>query len=128
MPLGTWTHLAGTFDGATFRLYINGQLAGTAVGTLGPTFAVPLTIGTSGTCHTFGQGFGGFIDEVEIYNRALSASEIEAIFEAGSEGNKPTKLVTICHKRGTPAEKTIVIPFHSLTGHFGHGDTIGACQ
>jgi len=128
LPLNTWTHLAATFDGSTFRFYINGQLAGTGTGTLGQTFAVPLTIGTSGTCHQFGQGFGGLIDEVEIYNRALSASEIQAIYEAGNAGNKPTKLVTICHKPGTPAQKTLVIPFQALAGHLGHGDTIGSCQ
>ncbi|MGH7597876.1 MAG: TolB family protein [bacterium] len=39
----------------------------------------------------------------------------------------PSK-VTICHKPGTPAQKTLVIPIQALKGHLGHGDTIGPCQ
>lgn len=36
--------------------------------------------------------------------------------------------VTICHKSGTPAEKTKVVPAAALNGHLGHGDTLGACD
>ena len=82
LPLNTWTHLTGTFDGSTYRFYINGTLAGTAPGTLGPTNNAPLRIGTSGTC----LGFVGLIDEVELFNRALSQQEIQAIVNAGSAG------------------------------------------
>lgn len=35
--------------------------------------------------------------------------------------------VTICHKPGTPAEKTLEIPEAALKGHLKHGDTVGAC-
>ena len=35
--------------------------------------------------------------------------------------------VTICHKPGTPAEKTLTIPLSALDGHLGHGDTVGPC-
>ena len=34
---------------------------------------------------------------------------------------------TICHKPGTPAEKTMVIPLPALSGHLGHGDHEGEC-
>jgi hypothetical protein len=36
--------------------------------------------------------------------------------------------ITICHKPGTPAEKTLLIPIEALDGHLGHGDLIGPCQ
>jgi len=38
--------------------------------------------------------------------------------------------VTICHKPGTPAEMTLVVDDDSveLTGHLGHGDTVGPCE
>ena len=38
-----------------------------------------------------------------------------------------TETVTICHKPGTPAEKTLVLPAAALFGHTQHGDELGAC-
>jgi hypothetical protein len=35
--------------------------------------------------------------------------------------------VTLCHKPGTPAEKTLVLPMPALHGHLRHGDTLGPC-
>ena len=35
--------------------------------------------------------------------------------------------VIICHKPGTPAQKTMTVPTSALAGHLGHGDTFGAC-
>ena len=35
--------------------------------------------------------------------------------------------IAICHKPGTPAEKTLKVPTQALPGHLGHGDTIGSC-
>ena len=37
------------------------------------------------------------------------------------------QMVTICHKPGTPAEKTLTLPASALGGHLGHGDTMGPC-
>ena len=37
-------------------------------------------------------------------------------------------LITICHKPGTPAEKTMTIPLAALPAHLGHGDFIGSCE
>ncbi|HXG35876.1 MAG TPA: hypothetical protein VNL15_02795 [Dehalococcoidia bacterium] len=39
----------------------------------------------------------------------------------------PKDGVTICHKPGTPAEKTMTVPEPALGGHLGHGDTEGPC-
>jgi uncharacterized repeat protein (TIGR01451 family) len=96
LPLNTWTHLAGAFDGSAFRFYINGQLVATSgAGMLGPTTADPLLIGGAGTC----ARFAGLIDEVEIYNRALSSSEIQAIYNSGSAGK--------CNCKATGADLAI---------------------
>jgi hypothetical protein len=37
-------------------------------------------------------------------------------------------LVTICHKPGTPAQKTMAVAVESLDGHLAHGDTVGSCE
>jgi len=76
LAVNTWMHLALTYDGATLRLYVNGvQVASQAqTGNL-MTSANPLQIGGDSL---FGQYFQGTIDEVRIYNQALSPSEIQA--------------------------------------------------
>src|SRR5205807_1137032 len=86
IPLNTWTHVAGTFDGTTYRVYVNGVLVGSAAGTLGGVNTAPLTIGMSGP---YG-GFSGLVDDAALYRSALSASEIQTIFNAGAG----TKLTT----------------------------------
>jgi glucose/arabinose dehydrogenase/chitodextrinase len=74
LPLNQWTHVAGTYDGAQLRLYVNGvQVASQArTGSL-EVNAFPLRIGGNTYSTEF---FPGRIDEVRIYNRALSAAEI----------------------------------------------------
>jgi hypothetical protein len=67
--------VAGTYDGTTLRLFINGgQVASVAVSGAIPSSAGVLRIGGNSL---WGEFFQGRIDEVRIYNRALSASEIQ---------------------------------------------------
>jgi hypothetical protein len=76
LAVNTWTHLALTYDGVTLCLYVNGvQVSSLArTGNLA-TSAHPLEIGGDSI---LGQYFQGTIDEVRIYNQALSLSEIHA--------------------------------------------------
>ena len=75
LPLNTWSHLAGTYDGITLRLYINGVLKSSQVATgIIRTSSNPLRIGGNGV---WGEFFKGRIDDVRIYNRALTASAIQ---------------------------------------------------
>ena len=75
LPLNAWSHLAGTYDGASLKLYVNGQLVRSQA-VSGPiaTSTGPLRIGGNSI---WDQYFEGRIDEVRIYNRALSESEIQ---------------------------------------------------
>jgi hypothetical protein len=77
-PLGVnvWTHVALTFDGAMLRLYVGGvPVAALAVSGSIAVSSGPLTIG--GNTLDFGH-FSGLIDDIRIYNRALSQAEIQA--------------------------------------------------
>ena len=76
IPLNTWTHLAATYDGTTLRLFVNGVQVGSSplTGSLLQSSGV-LRIGGNSV---WGEYFSGLIDEVRIYNRALSQAEIQS--------------------------------------------------
>jgi PKD repeat protein len=80
LPLNTWTHVAMTFDNATLRLYVNGVQVGTRA-VAGPllTSTGVLRLGGNGP---WGEYFAGRLDEIRLYNRALSAVEIQADMNA----------------------------------------------
>jgi Concanavalin A-like lectin/glucanases superfamily/Bacterial Ig domain len=70
-----FTHLAATYDGTNLRLYVNGvQASSKAV-----TGAIKTSTGVVriGGNNIWGEWFAGIIDEVRIYNRALSTAEIQ---------------------------------------------------
>ena len=74
LPTGAWSHLAVTYGGGNLRLYLNGaQVASLAQSGSIVTSASPLRIGGNSI---WGEYFNGLIDEVRVYNRALSATEI----------------------------------------------------
>lgn len=84
---GQFTHVAFVFDDVanTLRLYADGILVATAAETSSPAGnTASLTIGKSGIFGGF--EFNGLIDEFEIFDRSLTAAEIQAIFNAGSAG------------------------------------------
>jgi VCBS repeat-containing protein len=76
----TWTHLAVTYDGAMLRLFVNGTQVATRA------LTAPITASTGalriGGNSVWTEFFQGRIDEVRIYNRALSAAEIQADMSA----------------------------------------------
>lgn len=78
----TWYHLVATAQsGGQMKLFINGQLVGSAplntIWTLGDTFRVGKS-NRSGS----NNGFVGVIDEIAVWNRELTNSEITTLFNA----------------------------------------------
>src|SRR2546428_13188840 len=82
LPLGSWTHLVGTFDGSTVRLYVNGALFSSAPA------SGPLSGGAGQSfIGRLGQGvfpFQGTLDEVAVFPSALSAERVRAHSQADS--------------------------------------------
>jgi len=77
LPVGRWVHLAGTFDGQTMRLYMDGVEQGALArpGPLRPNDK-PLCLGNYDAGHA--AHFTGLLDEVKLYGRALDAAEVRA--------------------------------------------------
>ncbi|MDX6689016.1 MAG: hypothetical protein QOG15_473, partial [Solirubrobacteraceae bacterium] len=80
-PVGTWTHLAATYDSTTLRLFMNGtQVASQpTTGAITNTTA-PLRIGGNAM---WGEYFNGTMDDVRIYNRALTTTELNTDMNTG---------------------------------------------
>ena len=80
-PANAWVHYTLVSDLGTTRFYQNGVYLGACDHCfMGPTNDAPLKIADSGTCNA---PFFGIIDDLCIFNRALSASEVEHLYAAG---------------------------------------------
>ena len=78
LSIGTWYHVASTFDGTTRKLYLNGALlVSDSPGGRHNVTAENFAIGR--TCDWCNEFFDGVLDDVAIYNVALSASSIAAL-------------------------------------------------
>jgi hypothetical protein len=87
LPLNTWSHLAGTYDGATLRLYVNGAVVASQAFTgsiVTSTGAVRI-----GGNSVWGEYFQGRLDEVRLYNRALSQAELQTDMNTAVGGTPP---------------------------------------
>lgn len=116
MNTGQWHHLAGTFDGNAVRIYIDGVLQSTQayVGTIQP--------GTSDLYfgrHTLlpGRQFEGRIDEVRIWDVALTANQLQQRANRPLGGNEPGLLAVFNMEEGMG---------DSLTADAGPSSYVGA--
>jgi hypothetical protein len=101
---GQWHHVAGVFDGQSMRLYVDGVQKQQKAKKAGPllTSHWDLCIGNS-VVEYAGEflGFDGLIDEVRIYNRALSANEIAKLATGTQTGLSAVPTAT----KADPAER-----------------------
>lgn len=80
LKLGQWQHLAASFDGTSLVLYVDGAVAASAISGALTYDAGAVSIG----CDDNGgpavdENYQGVLDEVQIYNRALSPGEIQVL-------------------------------------------------
>jgi hypothetical protein len=93
LKTNNFQHVALTYDKSSGNavLYYNGVAVTNAnFGSITPQTTYPMNIGRR-TGQPIGNGdtYGGLMDELSLYNRALSSNEIAAIYNAGSEGKCP---------------------------------------
>ncbi len=105
---GTWYHVAAVRGTNFTQLYVNGQLERQATVSFAQDYGtLPIYFGTSG--QTFwDHKLKGSIDEVSIYNRALSAADIAAIYNAGSGGKCKTGGAALAIT-GPPQSQTVAV-------------------
>ena len=100
LQLGLWSHIAAVWDGSEMLVYVNGEVVATASAPSPPwNPSSPFVIGgrkTTHDCHGVGTVFSeitGLVDELGYYDRAFTAAEVKAIYDAGSAGKrKPTAI------------------------------------
>lgn len=118
---GSWTHLAGTYDGANLRIYVNGVEVSSEPETLTiTTSSNPLSIGGN---TPWGEYFDGLIDEVRVYNRALTQSEIQtdkdtsvaAQVSSGGGLGEPVPTTTYAYSSTTGRPTTVSTPTATTT-------------
>ncbi|MGA7743135.1 MAG: LamG domain-containing protein [Polyangia bacterium] len=76
----TWTHMAGTYDGNLAVLYVNGvEVNSRSISGVFPRDTRPVILGGNGNAAVVTELFPGRIDEEALYNRALTANEIQLL-------------------------------------------------
>ncbi|MFQ6013253.1 MAG: extracellular solute-binding protein, partial [Thermoplasmata archaeon] len=96
LQAGVFHHVAGTYDGTTMRLYLDGAEVG--------NLSISGTVGVGTGVRFSDEPLDGLLDEVEIFNRALSAAEILDIYDAGSAGKCNAPPATTAAPSGTTGQ------------------------
>lgn len=96
LDIGKWYHIFGSYDGEFVRTYVNGKLEGVmkASGALHITDGFPLTVGSrNGRNH-----FTGIVDELALWNNAVSVTEAMRPFSVQPTDKLPTTWSMIKYK------------------------------
>jgi len=119
--VAAWHLVTGTYDGATMRLYVDGvQVVSAAKTGAIATTADALFIGAKRSGDTTaGNHFKGKLDDVRIYNKALTAAEVQAL-----AGSVPPADTQVPSTPGTPTlvnktDKTVSITWTASTDNVG---------
>ncbi|MEO1525824.1 MAG: right-handed parallel beta-helix repeat-containing protein [Planctomycetota bacterium] len=103
---GEWTHVTGTFDGTTARLYADGALVGEQL------IAAPLDMSNSpleiGRARTSSYTWKGLIDEVAMYDRALTPAEVVTAASVSPLSSVDIELVDVNSGTTTPIASDVV--------------------
>ncbi len=122
LTLGTWQHVAATYNGAVMKVYVNGvEVASRAqTGAIDPV-TDPVVIGRNVANPSI--AWHGLLDEIELFNRALSQGEIQAIVNAGNAGKcRTAQCPTIVLSPATLPNGTAGSPYNQTISASGSGN------
>ena len=111
-----WHHVAVTKGGSAVVFYVDG--VGYPAAAFNPTFTFTSSAAIGMLVDNGGNTFLGLIDEVDVFNRALAASEVQAIYNAGSAGK--------CGVGGSPPSITNQPTSQTVTAGGGAAFSVGA--
>ncbi|MBF0478305.1 MAG: LamG domain-containing protein [Candidatus Omnitrophica bacterium] len=114
---GVWYHFALVYDGATASFYLNGVFTNSKVITLNTTDS-PFKIGT-GTWTGIGS-FNGLVDDVRVYNRALTAQDVADLYHVFQPNDGLVGWWTFDEGAGTVA--------HDSSGQGNNGSLAGSAS
>jgi hypothetical protein len=87
MGIGKWYQVVGTYDGGTIRVYINGAESG-STSAKGPINSSSYDLNIGRGTYAKERLFHGLIDDIRIYNYALSKAEIKNLYIGREPGKK----------------------------------------
>ena len=83
IPLNQWSHIAFSYDGATLKIYVNGILKGSQAGVLTLNSGNSgISIGDSNQANGYWWPLDGKLDDIALWNRALSADELQKVYNS----------------------------------------------
>ena len=89
-----WNHLVVTYNGSNACLYVNGVLTATRAGaTYSPNISAPITFGMPTSTPNPNAAFMGDLDEVAVYDHALSADRVAVHYVVGKYGSNVPPLI-----------------------------------
>src|SRR6266568_708341 len=122
--VGAWNHLAAVYDGLSATLYVNGVEVDSSAAPNGhhvPNTVAPLSIG--GYSDGIQNPFTGAIDEVAIYTNALTADQLMAHYDTGTNGAPLLAYDTLVIADGAVEYLRLNEPAHDVATNSG---TLGA--
>ncbi len=83
ISLNQWSHIAFSYDGATLKIYVNGILKGSQVGVITLNSGNSgISIGDSNQANGYWYPFNGKLDDIALWNRALSSEELQKVYNS----------------------------------------------
>lgn len=119
----TWQHFAWIYTGSEVQLWLNGSLLGSSPSSSGPITATDKPFAIGQLISPFNFFFGGRIDEVSVWSKALTESEIQDMIENELNGDEANLELYYKFNQGVPGEDNTSIS--KLVCEVGDGERDG---